>query len=433
MNFNKILLGSLILFTDAVNGTEVTLVDGYKAEKGRCAQIQDALTVLPPIQQYIAKMKDVEKRYEIVFESLSTQEEELRIKVAKQKAKQFYCYIFGVAPSEIKKYNEKFTTEQYLAWVTQEIIDNGDYTFADNIENLFDAGLAKQADIDFSQKSSDTYPESNAIPELYQIYAHYNDPFFEEIIVHETGHVLEYAYRVLKNIRNETRDTNNHYMCEDSVSAFFETLYSAYKNDSAISRFRLSDLYSIKFKQTFSEKLKQHGEEERENNYERYKEIEIKSKNVSRYQPWERYNDHKNMVLSEDERTKNDSEENFRKYISTKYPEVNFVYKLWENQMEEWGTTTLPTKAKISSVESVSWSLSHFLNVYLGKSTLDLEDIRHDYVKYPPHVYRTLKLEKLNPGKDVVKALDHIVRNVPPIMTKGELKEFIELLKINTD
>ena len=427
MNFSKILLVSNLVITGTVNGTEIAPFV-QSPEEQQFYQIQDALKILPPIEKYLAKMENITEKYENVFKPLSEQECELRIKNAKEKTIKFYAEVFGVDLAEINKYSEKFTVEQYLAWVAKEIINNGRYECADDVENLFDAGLEKQPNIDFSQRSSDKYPKPKAIPDLYQIYVHLNDPYFESLIIHETGHVLEYAYRVLLGIKNETRDTKNWHMCEDAVSVFLETLYNK-NNDFTFCLLRLSDFYRIKFKQAFSENTKKLGANDQENSPELYAKIESLSEDVSGYHPWERYEDHEKTDLPEAERTKNDSEENYRKYILQKYPEVKFVYDMWEEQMKKWGTTDLPISDRISDIGSVSWELSHFLDIYLGKDSEDLEDTIRTYANYVPHVYRTLKLaDKLKSGEDVVNALDNIVHNVPKMMTKDEFDDFTKLL-----
>lgn len=431
MKFNKILLMGGFVITGVVNGTEVVSVVKSHEEQ-QFAQIQDALTVLPPINHYLAKTQNVTKRYENVFMPLSETETKERIKNAKEKTINFYAEIFGVKLAEIEQYKEDFTTAMYLAWVAKEIIEDGEYLFAKDAETLFDAGLNKQPDIDFSQHSSNAYPNPKLIPGLYQIYAPYNDPYFEALIIHETGHVLEYAYRVLRSIKNETRDSKNWGACEDAVSVFFETLYTR-KNDITFSLLRLSDYYRIKFRQAFNESIKNLGANDQKNNPELRTKIGNLSSKISRYEPWKRDNDHKKMELSEDERTKNDSEENYRKYIITKYPAVKHIYDLWENQATEWGTTKLPFSDRISDIGIVSWRLRGFLEVYSRKrnDAIDRYDAIKTYIQYPTHVYRTLKIaDKLKPGKEVINALDNIVNNVPKMMTKQELEDFMTLLKL---
>lgn len=437
---------SSLCITGIVNGAEMSPV-AKPSEEEQFAQIQDALKVLPPIKQYLEKMGDVSIRYEKVFEPLRETETEKRIQNAKEKAIKFYAEIFGVNLSEIEKYDENVKNKEtethnknienkeiakYLAWVAKKTIENGKYEFARNEEELFDGGLEQEPDIDFSQKSSSKYPEPNMVPKVYQIYARPNDPYFESLIIHETGHVLEYAYRILLGIKNATRNFENYHMCEDAVSVFFETLYNR-NNDFTFCLIRLSDFYGLKFEQEFIESIKNLGASEKKDNPKLYERIESLSKEVHGYRPMERENDHKNTALSEEDRTKNDSEEDYKGYIFKKYPELQFVYDRWEKQAEKWGTTTLPTSNRISDINSVSWRLCCFLKVFLGKSSEYLYETRKDaisaYTGYVPHVYRTLKLsDTLKTAEDVVQALGTIVCNVPKMMTKDELEDFIKLL-----
>lgn len=127
--------------------------------------------------------------------------------------------------SKIEEYSKDFTPEQYLTWVAKEAINNGQYEFAKNKDELFDSCVDYKepyyCSLDFGSNSKRDFPQLEKIPECFGIYCVYNSPYFEAIIVHETGHVLDYAYRTLKNIRSKTMNIENNRICTDAVSVFF--------------------------------------------------------------------------------------------------------------------------------------------------------------------------------------------------------------------
>ena len=57
-------------------------------------QIQDVLSILPDIEQYLTKMQNATKMYENVFVPLNEQEKLQRIEKAKEKAINFYANIY---------------------------------------------------------------------------------------------------------------------------------------------------------------------------------------------------------------------------------------------------------------------------------------------------------------------------------------------------
>lgn len=416
MKFNKILLSGLVLLTGAVNSSEIAPVDKSPEQK-QFEQIRDALKVLPPIENYLTKMQDIEKRYENVFKPLSKPETELRIKNAKEKAIQFYAEIFGVKLREIEEYRENFTTEQHLTWIAKETIENGKYSFADNEEDLF-GGEADSDDI--------------CVP--------LNDPYLETMIVHETGHIIHEEYKKRYKL---TRLHDNR--LTEAVATFFETCYTMWTNDPTHNLIRLSDFYHITFKQSFSKKIRERGNQDRMANKEIYTKVQdlFNLKELSNdgfpinaicgYRPSHRWEDEQNQNLTEDAKTRNYSELNYKNYIFKNFPELKFVYDMWEEHKSELGLKKLPLNVLIPGLGSVSEDLRSFLEDYLGaKSNYTDYDYGtiYDYISYVPHVYWTLKRGKLIPGKDVVEALDKIVRNVPPMMTKNELEDFTKMLEL---
>ena len=248
MNFSKVLF-----FLGA--GTAVAHCAGIEQ---RFVKIQDALSILPDIKQYLTKMQDDIKMYENVFVPLNEEEKSQRIKNAKEKTISFYANIFGVDLLEIEKYDVNFTDAQYLTWVAKEVINNASYCFAKNEQDLFDISntwhSGELQPTDFGTQGTADFPELHKVPELWGFYCSYNNPHFESYIVHETGHILDYAYRILTNIRNETRNSENESLCDEGVSVFFETLY-AVNHDQIFMTERLTDWYGIKFRLSYIEKL----------------------------------------------------------------------------------------------------------------------------------------------------------------------------------
>lgn len=405
---------SSLVITGTVSGAEIAPVV-KSPEEEQFAQIQDALTVLPPINHYLAKTQNVTKRYENVFRPLSETETKERIKNAKEKAIKFYAEIFGVNLSEIEKYSENFTTEQYLTWVAKETINNGKYTFASNEEELFD---------------SEFDPDDG-------IFVRLNDPYFDTMIVHETGHAVHRKYDALHKLSEFHGGS-----LSDAVSVFFETLYTKWTNDPTLNLVRLSDFYTITFKQSFRKKIRERGNQDRIAKKAIYEEVqnlynlEEPSNNgfpqhvIRGYEPKYRWEDEENQNLADEAKTRNCSEESYRKYIFENFPKLKFVYEMWEEQLEEWGITKLPFNTPVPGICYVSEYLRKSLEDYLGVEQRYVDfSIINSYIHYVPHVYRTLRLaSELKSGKDVVNALDNIVRNVPKIMTKNELDDFIKLL-----
>ena len=412
MKFNKILL-VLPAVAISCNATEA---DMLRAEEQRLNKIPDVSKILPPVKSYIAKMKDVTERYKDIFKEMSKKEAQQRIDNAKQKALNFYAGIFGVELSQVEKYGANFTTEQYLTWVAKEIINNGAYEFAKNEDELFDSCVDYKEPYycrrDFGSNSKREFPKREKIPECFEIYCPYNMPYFEAMIVHETGHVLDYAYRVWKNIRSETFDDKNYTICQDAVSVFFETMYTI-KHDPTFMLHRLTDLYGISFRQKYVEQIKARGRRDNEQYPEIYKKIGELS-NVERY----RIEDNFGTL----------SPEQFMQNMSQKHPELSFIYDIWKTQATELNLTTLPNSL-ISSADDIASEIPTILKIY--KSERESIDKLQSYFQYIPHVYRTMKIfNRLNSSQSVLDALDLIVKNVPNMMTEAELKDFIQMLEL---
>ena len=416
MTFNKILL---VLPVAAVSCTAMEQDD---AEKEILAKIPDVSTILPPVGQYVVKMKNVVERYKDVYKEMSETEAKQRIENAKQKVLDFYAGIFGVKLSEVEKYSESFTTEQYLAWVAKEAINGGNYTFAKNEDELFDSCVDHT---EYGERYYDIYgfyrdlqkkiPSKEEIIRFMQICVPYNSPYFESFIVHETGHVLDLAYRILFD-RSKTIDISsgiNQIICEDAVSVFFETIFTI-KNDPTFMLHRLTDLYGISFKQKYMEQIKKRGIQDRQQDSGRYKKVSDLSY-VESYSPPK----HFGKVTPEQ----------FMKNTAKEYPELCFIYDCWKEQVNEWGLTDCPTSLSANAYDIAS-KINEILHVYkTGEKRLDAESKIRSYAQYVPHVYRTLTIsEKLNSGKSVLDVLDKIVRHVPEVMNEDELKDFVKRL-----
>ena len=406
MDFSKILLSCLLANSIAVVSCaepvpNVELIDqqfGY---------VLDALKMLPTTEQYLDKMQDDIKMYENVFVPLNEEEKSQRIKNAKEKTISFYANIFGVDLLEIEKYDVNFTDAQYLTWVAKEVINNASYRFAKNEQDLFDISntwhSGELQPTDFGTQGTADFPELHKVPELWGFYCSYNNPHFESYIVHETGHVLDYAYRILKGIRSKTKDQENELLCDESVSVFFETLY-AVKRAPIFMKERLTDWYGIKFMQSYIYQLRKQKPN-----------TELETKTIKRYDKGG---------------AKRVTAEEFLRNIANTHPEVKFIYEIYEQQVKDWNITKLPVKI-ISCAGIIAFYVPELLDLYsTGTQNEKLKiDAVDSYVRYVPHVYRTLKIsQNISTSKDVIRELDKIVTNVPTLMTKNEVKEFMELL-----
>ena len=413
MTINKILL--VIPVAASVMAMKCTAMEWSNAEEELLAKIPDVSKILPPIGQYVAKMKNVVDRYKDVYKKMSETDAELRIKNAKRKALDFYSGIFGVNLSEVEEYSKNFTTEQYLTWVAKEVINNGDYDFATNEDELLDSCVDHKEKFDYRTFGSNSKMEipREKIPEYFGIYVPYNQPYFEAFLVHETGHILDYAYRALCGIRNKTMDMENRTLCQDFVSVFFETMYTI-KNDPTFMIHRLTDLYGISFKQQYMEQIKALGIQDRKQDNERYEKRVSVLSCVEGYSPAKYFG----KVTSEQ----------FMKNIAKEHPELSFIYDSWKKQVVEWNLMDFPTSL-VANSDIIASEIYTILNVYkTGNIGIELSKIS-SYAQYVPHVYRTLNMfDNLKSSKSVLDALDKIVRNVPEIMTEEELKIFVKQL-----
>ncbi|MBQ2175432.1 MAG: hypothetical protein II453_10295 [Alphaproteobacteria bacterium] len=416
MIFNKTLIILPCVASVMAMDYSYPAIDPHKAKEEMVAKIPDVSQILPTVKHYIEKMKNVTERYKDVFKESGEPEARQRIDNAKQKALNFFADIFEVKLSEVEKYSENFTTAQYLTWVAKEIINNGKYEFAKNEDELFDSCVDHKEPYycrrDFGSNSKREFPKREKIPECFEIYCPYNHPYFEAMIVHETGHILDDAYRVLKNIRSETFDDKNDTICQDAVSVFFETMYTI-KHDPTFVLHRLTDLYGISFRQKYVEQIKARGRRDNEQYPEIYKKIGELS-NVERY----RIEDNFGTL----------SPEQFMQNMSQKHPELSFIYDIWKTQATELNLTTLPNSL-ISSADDIASEIPTILKIY--KSERESIDKLQSYSQYIPHVYRTMKIfNRLNSSQSVLDALDLIVKNVPNMMTEAELKDFIQMLEL---
>ncbi len=423
--FNKSLFTlSFVACTAAINcnATENDIKD-TKLELS-AKQIPDVSKILPPIGQYVEKMKNVTERYKDVFNKMSETEVQKRVENAKQKALNFYADIFGVELSEVTEYNTNFTTEQTLIWIAKEVINNGQYEFATNEDELLlhsdmDALHAEERDdlIEcFNSDSKKAFPSLDKVSELCKIRCMYNSPNFAAIIVHETGHVLDYAYRVLLKIRNKTMGPENSLLCEEAISVFFETIYQL-KNDRDFILERLTDLYQICFEQAYVECIKKRSIQDKLHAPDTYQK-------VSKLSNWVCYNPMNGF-----------STENFTQFKTEtlkEYPELSFVFDLWDKQTEKIGLTPgIIHRLTIPLLPTTG--IHHVLEIYKQGAKKLPTDITagklSQYVKYVPHAYRTLKIyDHLNSSKSVFVELDNIVKNVPDIMSAKELKDFLKLI-----
>lgn len=403
--------------------TSIVAVDCGATEE-LLAKIPDVSKILPPVEQYIAKMKDVTERYKDVFKEMSDTEAKQRIENAKQKALNFYAKIFGVKLSEVEKYSPNFTTEHTLTWVAKEVINNGQYEFATNEDELLlhsdmDALHAEERDdlIEcFNSDSKKAFPSLDKVSKLCRIRCMYNCPNFESIIVHETGHVLDYAYRALLKIRNKTMGPENSLLCEEAVSVFFETMYLN-KNDRAFIPEWLVDLYEISFTESYIECVAKRGIHDKENDQETYQKVSELSNCVC-YNPMNGFS------------TENLTQ--FKTETLKEYPELSFVFDLWDKQTEKIELTPGPIH-NLTKPLLPTTGIHHVLEIYKQGCKKLHPDITagklSQYVKYVPHAYRTLKIyDNINSSKSVLFELDKIVKTVPDIMSENALKDFIKLI-----
>ena len=368
-------------------------------------------------------MQNATKMYENVFVPLNEQEKLQRIEKAKEKAINFYANIFGVTQPEVEKYDESFTTAQYLTWVAKEAINKGCYIFAKNEEELFDLNststlMEENKDngkfkpviepTDFGTQGTAIFPTLERVPEIWQLTCAYNNPHFESYIVHETGHILDCAYRIFTNIHNETANSENELLCSEGVSVFFETLY-AVKHDTIFITNKLTDLYCIKFMLSYIEKLgKQKQDAELQN------KIMLVKKTIKGYGS----NGMEKITAKE-----------YMQNLAKTYPAINFIYETYAQQVKEWNITKLPVDETPYALTIANY-IPELLDFCMTGKQDDIQTDTIDvYVRYVPHVYRTLKISpSLSTSKDVINALDKIVTNVPTIMTQDEVKEFMKLL-----
>ncbi len=416
MNFSKVLF---------FLGAGTAVVRCAEIEQ-RFVEIQDALRMLPDIEQYLTKMQNATKMYENVFVPLNEKEKLQRIEKAKEKAINFYANILGVNLPEVEKYDENFTTAQYLAWVAKEVINKGCYIFAENDQDLFvrnstntlmeknkDNGKFKSViePTDFGTQGAAIFPTLERVPEIWGLTCTYNNPHFESHIVHETGHILDYAYRILTNIHNETANSENESLCSEGVSVFFETLYEV-KHDQIFMTERLTDWYGIKFMLSYIEKL---GKQRQ--NAELQTKIMLVKKTIKGYGS----NGMEKITAEE-----------YLQNIAKTYPEIKFIYETYTQQVKEWNITKLPVNA-ISCAGIIASYIPELLDLCMTgiQDAILKEDAIDSYVRYVPHIYRTLKIStSLSTSKDVIRELDKIVTNVPKIMNKDEVNEFMKLLDI---
>lgn len=428
MVFNKNLLAfSFVTCTMAISCKAMEDDIYTKKLKEVLSKIPNISKILPPVKQYVAKMKDVTERYKDVFKEISETEAQQRIDKAKQEALNFYAEIFGVKPSEVEKYRNNFTTAQYLTWVAKEVINNGDYRFATTEEELILGSELLFGDevsdeekcylLDcFSLNSANAFPSLEKVSELCKIRCMYNCPNFEALIVHETGHVLDYAYRALRNIRSKTMDPENLLLCEEAVSVFFETMYLI-KNDRRFILEWLVDLYKISFTEDYIECVEKRGIHDKENDPDTYEK-------VSTLSAWVCYNPMNGFS------TENLTQ--FKTETLKEYPELSFVFDLWDKQTEKIGLTPgIIHRLTIPLLPTTG--IHHVLEIYKQGAKKLPTDITagklSQYVKYVPHAYRTLKIyDHLNSSKSVFVELDNIVKNVPDIMSAKELKDFLKLI-----
>ena len=416
MTFNKILFILPIVTISSI------AMEACSSEKEMLEKIPDVSKILPPIEKYIEKMKDVVERYKNVYNEISDTDATQRIENVKNNVLDFYSSIFGVKLSVVERYRKNFTTEEYLTWVAKESINRGNYEFATNEDELFDACVNYEIynekyydNQDFNSTSTTKFPNPENIPEYFKVYVPYNQPYFEAFLVHETGHILDYAYRVLFNIRNKTMDLENNALCQDAVSVFFETMYTI-KNDQTLMLHRFTDLYSISFKQKYIAQIKALSVQDKLNAPERYKKIIMLSDSGI-----ENYSTPKYFGKL--------TPEQFMKNIEKKHPELSFIYDCWKMQVNNWKLTDFPTSI-IANSTNIASDIRTILNIY-KTGNVDFYDVDkiYSYANYIPHVYRTLKLsDNLKSSKNVLERLDKIVRNVPDIMSTYELKDLISIL-----
>ena len=118
--------------------------------------------------------------------------------------------------------------------------------------------------------------------------------------------------------------------------------------------------------------------------------------------------------------------------LAKAYPETRFIYDTYAQQVKEWNITKLAVN-EISCAGIIATYIPELLDLCMTgiQDAILKEDAIDSYVRYVPHVYRTLKIaQSLSTSEDVINALDKIVTNVPTIMTKDEVTEFMKLLGI---
>ena len=81
MTFNKILLVAPVVAS--VMAVDCAAMEGNNAEEELLVKIPDVSKILPPVEQYIAKMKGVVERYRDVYKKMSETEVQYRIENAK--------------------------------------------------------------------------------------------------------------------------------------------------------------------------------------------------------------------------------------------------------------------------------------------------------------------------------------------------------------
>lgn len=152
------------------------------------------------------------------------------------------------------------------------------------------------------------------------------------MVFHEAGHVIDSAYRKRCKISEHYGDNRSRKQTE-AVSVFFEAFCNN-TNDSTHQVIRLIGLYRIKFKLEFVKKIKLLGDKERKENSALHSKIKSIVR-LSVWQPWKQYDYHNNKNLTEDEKIKNDNATNYKNYIIKQYPQLKFLYDLWEKQAKE--------------------------------------------------------------------------------------------------
>ena len=124
------------------------------------------------------------------------------------------------------------------------------------------------------------------------------------------------------------------------------------------------------------------------------------------------------------------SVEQFMAELEKTNPETKFIYELCKKQVAEWGISMLPV-SQISSAGIIGSYIPEVMNLHAKSEKCDIlcEDMIDSYVRYVPHVYRTLKVSNsFTSGEDVVSALNTIVQTVPGIMTDKDVNEFMVLI-----